>query len=117
MSVIRVGSTMPLSDLQECDMRKQIISAVRDWAVFGAALVATAANAQAVSVPAPAKAPVLVTKQPKVIAPPDSFFHPCLFVLTGPNPDCPRPAQPVVCKAREKSCSALSKSPGRMVPL
>ena len=86
------------------------------WAALSAAILVSTVSAQTVAVPGQ---PIAVDppKRPIVTAPPDWFFHPCDFVLTGQKSDCPPPTQPTVCMASEKRCSALSKAPGKMVPI
>jgi len=91
-------------------MRKAI------WASLSAALVASAASAQSMSVPGPIKAREPIPQHPGLMAvPAGSKF---CFVTGHLAPgDCPPPPPAQACLIGAQRCSNPSKSAGGMVPL
>jgi hypothetical protein len=106
-------------------IRVALRSALKDWAVFGAALVATAAGAQSMSPPGPIKTPDADLKHPGLVGIPSSGKQPKCIGRTipvdglqvDPSLDCPPILPATNCFVGAQRCSDASKAAGRMVPL
>jgi len=86
--------------------------ALIDLAMVGAALAATAGNAQAPTVDPPQNKPIKID-------PPANFSGLCSVIPVDGrrNSACPTPPPATQCLAGAQHCSDKSKSPGRLVPL
>lgn len=119
LSPTQPESKLPLSDLQECTMRKPTVtalqSALKAGAILIAAVMATAAAAQSSSAPGPVKAigpsltnPFLISPVPCIVDPKMPFRR--------QERACPPPPPATACLAGAQRCFDVAK-PGTVVPI